>query len=74
MPALQAGRGDLKRFAGSGSRARPELRFSRPGKLSYGLPFTGPIFYGDRESTGRKLNISINIKGLAAAKSLWRLP
>jgi hypothetical protein len=54
--------------------ARRELRFSCPCKLSYGLPFTGPIFYGDRESTGRKLNISINIKGLAAAKSLWRLP
>jgi hypothetical protein len=48
--------------------------FSYPYGLSYGLPIGGLIFYGDRESAGLKFDNSINIKGLAVAKSLWRLP
>src|ERR1700737_1364741 len=73
--ASRNGGGDCCRNDGIGNcrLARLQQGFSCPFKLSYGLPFSCLIFYGDRESIGRKLNNSINIKGLAVAKSLWRL-
>jgi hypothetical protein len=53
-------------------QARRKQRLCPPFRLSYGLPFVGPIFYGAAGFVIDELSNSIKIKGLAVGQNLWR--
>jgi hypothetical protein len=52
--------------------AQRHLKVTAPNRLSYGLPFAGPIFYGAGGFAARERDNHNIIKGLAVSLCLWR--